>query len=107
MCSLFISYCHIFTSISPPVLVRFAKAYADGSHYFVLLILTDGVITDMPQTKEAIVKVSPCGETVQVTTVAVSVESSLNTITRNEPIPELRPLVDRPKVIYQHSFVSS
>ena len=28
------------------------------SRYFVLLILTDGIISDMPQTKEAIVKVS-------------------------------------------------
>ncbi len=29
-----------------------------GTHYFVLLIITDGVITDMVQTKEAIVSVS-------------------------------------------------
>ena len=36
---------------------RFAQTYRDGSHYFVLLILTDGVITDMPQTKQAIVAV--------------------------------------------------
>ena len=38
---------------------RFASAYTDGSHYFVLLIITDGVITDMQQTKAAIVAVSP------------------------------------------------
>ena len=31
----------------------------DGSQYFVLLIITDGVISDMAQTKEAIVNVSP------------------------------------------------
>ena len=36
---------------------RFAEAYKTGTHYFVLLIITDGVITDMPQTKEAIVRV--------------------------------------------------
>lgn len=30
----------------------------DGSQYFVLLIITDGVISDMAQTKEAIVNVS-------------------------------------------------
>lgn len=30
----------------------------DGSQYFVLLIITDGVISDMVQTKEAIVNVS-------------------------------------------------
>jgi len=28
-----------------------------GSNYFILLILTDGIITDMPQTCEAIVNV--------------------------------------------------
>lgn len=31
----------------------------DGSQYFVLLIITDGVISDMAQTKEAIVNVRP------------------------------------------------
>ena len=31
---------------------QFARQYADGSQYFILLIITDGVITDMPQTKE-------------------------------------------------------
>lgn len=30
----------------------------DGSQYFVLLIVTDGVISDMAQTKESIVNVS-------------------------------------------------
>ena len=37
---------------------RFAEAVRDGSCYFVLLIITDGVITDLPQTKQAIVHVS-------------------------------------------------
>ena len=30
----------------------------DGSNYFVLLIITDGVITDMPQTVQAIIYAS-------------------------------------------------
>lgn len=30
----------------------------DGSQYYVLLIITDGVISDMVQTKEAVVNVS-------------------------------------------------
>ena len=30
----------------------------DGSQYFVLLMITDGVISDMVQTKEAVVNVS-------------------------------------------------
>ncbi len=37
---------------------RFAAAYRGGTHYFVLLIITDGVITDMNATKEAIVQVT-------------------------------------------------
>ena len=36
---------------------RFAQAYPDGAHYFVLLIITDGVITDMPQTIDSIIAV--------------------------------------------------
>ncbi|NWY52936.1 CPNE8 protein, partial [Chionis minor] len=44
-----------------PVVNRVARSAAevlDGSQYFVLLIITDGVISDMAQTKEAIVNVS-------------------------------------------------
>lgn len=37
---------------------RFARTYRDGTSYFVLLIITDGVISDMPQTLEAIVQAS-------------------------------------------------
>lgn len=36
-----------------------AATVLDGSQYFVLLIITDGVISDMAQTKEAIVNVRP------------------------------------------------
>ncbi|XP_069765171.1 copine-8 isoform X3 [Narcine bancroftii] len=34
---------------------RYASSVKDGSQYFVLLIITDGVISDMAQTKESIV----------------------------------------------------
>ncbi|XP_054924438.1 copine-8-like isoform X1 [Dermacentor andersoni] len=37
---------------------KFASTYRDGRSYFVLLIITDGVISDMPQTMEAIVQAS-------------------------------------------------
>lgn len=37
---------------------RYASSVKDGSQYFVLLIVTDGVISDMAQTKESIVHVS-------------------------------------------------
>ena len=38
--------------------LRWTCRFQDGSHYFILLILTDGVITDMYDTKEAIVSAS-------------------------------------------------
>lgn len=38
--------------------VRCAEEVTDGSQYFVLLMITDGVISDMAQTKEAVVNVS-------------------------------------------------
>lgn len=34
-----------------------AKQHMDGQHYYVLLIITDGIITDMPDTTE--VKINP------------------------------------------------
>lgn len=48
------------TNFSPVInhVARFASSYQDGRHYFVLLIITDGEITDMAQTKEAIVQAS-------------------------------------------------
>jgi hypothetical protein len=44
------------TNFSPVInhVARFASTYKDGSSYFILLILTDGVITDMPQTTQVI-----------------------------------------------------
>ncbi|XP_053401940.1 copine-8-like isoform X2 [Mercenaria mercenaria] len=48
------------TNFSPVInhVMRFASAKQDGSSYFVLLIITDGVITDMPQTIHSIVNAS-------------------------------------------------
>uniref|UniRef100_A0A4W5MDS4 Copine C-terminal domain-containing protein n=1 Tax=Hucho hucho TaxID=62062 RepID=A0A4W5MDS4_9TELE len=48
------------TNFAPVVnhVASYAAAVQDGSQYFVLLIITDGVISDMAQTKEAIVNVS-------------------------------------------------
>lgn len=47
------------TSLGPcPRPHRNAATVQDGSQYSVLLIITDGVISDMAQTKEAIVNVS-------------------------------------------------
>lgn len=38
--------------------IALAKEYQDGKHYFVLLIITDGVISDMLLTKRAIIEAS-------------------------------------------------
>lgn len=45
------------TNFSPVIhhVAKFAQTYKDGSQYFILLIITDGVITDMQQTKRVIV----------------------------------------------------
>lgn len=42
------------TNFSPVIhhVIRFAEAYQNGSQYFILLIITDGVITDMEHTKQ-------------------------------------------------------
>uniref|UniRef100_A0A8C9TK13 Copine 8 n=1 Tax=Scleropages formosus TaxID=113540 RepID=A0A8C9TK13_SCLFO len=48
------------TNFSPVInhVARYASSVKDGSQYFVLLIITDGVISDMAQTKESIVNAS-------------------------------------------------
>ena len=41
------------TNFAPTVnhVANIARNFTDGSQYFILLIVTDGIITDMPQTK--------------------------------------------------------
>ena len=41
------------TNFAPTInhVANIARQFRDGSQYFILLILTDGVISDMPQTK--------------------------------------------------------
>lgn len=48
------------TNFSPVIehVARFASAYQDGRQYFVLLILTDGIITDLEATKHSIIRAS-------------------------------------------------
>ena len=45
------------TNFAPTInhMSNIARNYMDGSQYFILLIITDGIITDMAQTKTAIV----------------------------------------------------
>lgn len=46
------------TNFSPVILntVEIARLYQDGKHYFVLLIITDGIISDMQATIRAIIQ---------------------------------------------------
>lgn len=48
------------TNFSPVInnTIQIARRYQDGKHYFVLLIITDGIISDMHNTKQAIVNAS-------------------------------------------------
>lgn len=48
------------TNFSPVIehVIKFARSYADGNNYFILLILTDGVISDMPNTVKSIIAAS-------------------------------------------------
>ncbi|KAL8173394.1 UNVERIFIED_CONTAM: Copine-8 [Gekko kuhli] len=71
------------TNFAPVVnhVARYAAAVQDGSQYFVLLIITDGVISDMAQTKEAIVNglcaFESCTIDRRETDAAVSITASL------------------------------
>ena len=48
------------TNFSPTInhVSNIARTFTEGSHYFILLIVTDGIITDMEETKTAIVAAS-------------------------------------------------
>ncbi|XP_063953794.1 copine-8-like isoform X1 [Lytechinus pictus] len=48
------------TNFAPVInhVARFAQQYPDGSNYFILLIITDGVISDMEMTKMAVISAS-------------------------------------------------
>ena len=48
------------TNFAPVInhVAAFANAFQDGKQYFVQLIITDGVITDLELTKDAIIKAS-------------------------------------------------
>ncbi len=48
------------TNFSPVInhVLKFAQTFQDGRQYFVLLIITDGIITDMEQTIDSIIRAS-------------------------------------------------
>lgn len=57
-----LSACQLYgpTNFSPVInnTIAIARQFQDGKHYFVLLIITDGIISDMQQTKQAIISAS-------------------------------------------------
>jgi hypothetical protein len=46
------------TNFAPTInhVANIARTFLDGSQYFILLVITDGIITDMPQTKTVFVR---------------------------------------------------
>ncbi|XP_069156734.1 copine-8 isoform X5 [Procambarus clarkii] len=48
------------TNFAPVInhVAKFAHAHQDGNNYFVLLIITDGIISDLPDTRKALVHAS-------------------------------------------------
>ncbi|RYD87248.1 MAG: hypothetical protein EOP54_29070, partial [Sphingobacteriales bacterium] len=52
------STCFADSTLITSATISIAKQFQDGKHYFVLLILTDGVISDMHLTKRAIIDAS-------------------------------------------------
>lgn len=57
-----LKHCELFgpTNFAPVIntTVTIARQFQNGRHYFVLLIITDGVISDMKLTKRAIINAS-------------------------------------------------
>lgn len=51
---MYILNCFVCSNFAPVVgdVADLAREHMDGKHYYVLVIITDGIITDMPQTKE-------------------------------------------------------
>ncbi|KAK7873916.1 hypothetical protein R5R35_012930 [Gryllus longicercus] len=70
------------TNFAPVInhVARFAQTYRDGSSYFILLILTDGVITDMPQTIEAIIAASSLPMSIIIVGIGTADFSAMETL---------------------------
>ncbi|KAL5014050.1 hypothetical protein ScPMuIL_008320 [Solemya velum] len=74
------------TNFAPVInhVARFASASQDGSNYFVLLIITDGVITDMPQTTAAIVNAARLPMSIIIVGVGDADFEAMNTLDGDE-----------------------
>lgn len=70
------------TNFSPVInhVAKFAQAYQDGRQYFILLIITDGIITDLEETKSAIVSASDLPMSIIIVGVGREDFSSMETL---------------------------
>ena len=68
---------------------KFAYSNKDGSNYFILLILTDGIISDMPQTINAIVAASQLPLSIIIVGVGNADFTAMNVLDADD-----KPLVD-------------
>lgn len=63
-----------------------ASQFVDGNHYFVLLIVTDGIISDMMQTKKAIIEASKCPLSIIICGVGDAEFSAMNELDSDDII---------------------
>ncbi|ELW66116.1 Copine-5 [Tupaia chinensis] len=88
------------TNFAPVVthVARSAAAVQDGSQYSVLLIITDGVISDMAQTKEAIVNAAKLPMSIIIIGVG---QAEFDGESRFCPLP---PWLSRPPEVFPHTW---
>ncbi|GAB1607454.1 copine-8-like [Argonauta hians] len=74
------------TNFSPIInhVAKFASNIEDGSHYFILLIITDGVITDLNQTVRSIVQASYLPMSIIIVGVGNADFEAMNTLDGDE-----------------------
>ncbi|KAH0616520.1 hypothetical protein JD844_027680, partial [Phrynosoma platyrhinos] len=84
------------TNFAPVInhVARYAASVKDGSQYFVLLIITDGVISDMAQTKESIVNASKLPMSIIIVGVGPAEFDAMEKLDGDEFVP-FRDYVDR------------
>jgi len=63
-----------------------ARQFEDGNHYFVLLIVTDGIISDMMQTKKAIIEASTSPLSIIICGVGDADFSSMNELDSDDVV---------------------
>lgn len=68
---------------------QIARQFEDGNHYFVLLIVTDGIISDMMQTKKAIIEASKSPMSIIICGVGDAEFSAMNELDSDDIIMQV------------------